>query len=370
MRILRSVSLLAGLSILGVVASCTDVPRPPYAGGDHALGGSAGSTFGGGFLVPLPSSRNGGATGTEPKASAFDSLGCAEATSTAEIENATLIFLLDRSASMVGESRWGAVRTAILEFIDTEQAKGSYAALSLFPSPDENAVCVPGTYAEPEAGLGTIPAVNRAFASALNTTKPDGGSTPMATALSGATTLAKRALSRYKRPTAIVLVTDGAPGGCAIDTFEETAKVAAEAAPWVPTYVIGVGTLETLDHIAAAGGTGRAVLVDPRNPTKAVESFQNQIARISTGAAACDLALPQPPEGSILHPELVNVEILRESGPLVLDQNTGCEGGEGWQYDDRKAPTRVRLCTSSCDLVQADPSAEVRVVFGCQTQLR
>jgi hypothetical protein len=39
--------------------------------------------------------------------------------------------------------------------------------------------------------------------------------------------------------------------------------------------------------------------------------------------------------------------------------------GNGWYYDNNTTPSSVRLCTTTCNTVRADASAQLRVLFGC-----
>jgi hypothetical protein len=39
--------------------------------------------------------------------------------------------------------------------------------------------------------------------------------------------------------------------------------------------------------------------------------------------------------------------------------------GNGWYYDNNTSPNALRLCTSTCTIVRADASAQVKVLFGC-----
>jgi hypothetical protein len=40
--------------------------------------------------------------------------------------------------------------------------------------------------------------------------------------------------------------------------------------------------------------------------------------------------------------------------------------GPGWYYDNPTQPTVINLCPQSCDTVQADPNAEVKIRIACQ----
>ncbi|MDI1481860.1 hypothetical protein [Polyangium sp. y55x31] len=92
-----------------------------------------------------------------------------------------------------------------------------------------------------------------------------------------------------------------------------------------------------------------------------------------TAKLSCELAIPKPPTGEELDPELVNVALSDGSAPTYLPRVNGaadCNGG-GWYYDAPAAPQKVILCQSSCDQAQAlvgeDKTGKIEVFFGCQS---
>ena len=46
-----------------------------------------------------------------------------------------------------------------------------------------------------------------------------------------------------------------------------------------------------------------------------------------------------------------------------------CGARDGWHYDDESAPTVVHACPSTCARIQAAQSANVDILFGCDTEL-
>jgi hypothetical protein len=53
---------------------------------------------------------------------------------------------------------------------------------------------------------------------------------------------------------------------------------------------------------------------------------------------------------------------------LHRDDAGACAGNEGWHYDPSDPPTRVIACPATCERLQADSSAKIDVLFGCQTE--
>lgn len=88
----------------------------------------------------------------------------------------------------------------------------------------------------------------------------------------------------------------------------------------------------------------------------------------------CDVALPPPPEGTVLDPSRVNVQVRGASGTALIRYSGGagtCSATDGgWYYDDGSSPTRVILCPASCDFARAETattSGGLDVVFGCSS---
>jgi hypothetical protein len=50
--------------------------------------------------------------------------------------------------------------------------------------------------------------------------------------------------------------------------------------------------------------------------------------------------------------------------PTRVNDEAACSG-EAWYFDDNTAPAEIRLCPDLCTTVQADPDAEINVLFGC-----
>lgn len=97
-------------------------------------------------------------------------------------------------------------------------------------------------------------------------------------------------------------------------------------------------------------------------------------AVVAGSQVSCELTIPEPPEGQTLDPAKVNVKY--EMGGVapgqLLPQVTSeadCSAAGGWYYDDPAAPTTVTLCPATCDTIQNDDAANVKIEFGCSTQI-
>jgi hypothetical protein len=132
----------------------------------------------------------------------------------------------------------------------------------------------------------------------------------------------------------------------------------------------------------AAAGTTYTTLVQKTGGVRAQicdgagawQAFFDQVAESvsKTAKIACELEIPEPDDGTIDYGK-VNVAVSGNNGSetlLFVSDAGGCAPG-GWYYDDPTKPEKVVLCPASCDAAQAvfdeDASAEVQVLFGCDT---
>jgi hypothetical protein len=119
-------------------------------------------------------------------------------------------------------------------------------------------------YVTPEVEIAPLPGNAASIVNALRAHSPT-TFTPTAPALKGAIEHMKGwAPAHPGRRPAVVLVTDGYPTECTPQAIAEIAQIAAEgysSTPRVLTYVVGLvsgGSLDNMNGIAAAGGTGHA----------------------------------------------------------------------------------------------------------------
>ncbi|MBL8739946.1 MAG: VWA domain-containing protein, partial [Myxococcales bacterium] len=97
---------------------------------------------------------------------------------------------------------------------------------------------------------------------------------------------------------------------------------------------------------------------------------------IRGAALPCVYQIPAPPDGRVLDFGLVNVEYTPGDGsdtitiPKVTGEADCPDDGNAWYYDDEAAPTQIILCTTTCDAIAVDLTAEVDIALGCQTIVR
>jgi hypothetical protein len=265
--------------------------------------------------------------------------------------------------------------------------------------------CDAAYYATPDVPVGILDGTTGGQAAMLNTmlmAKSPAGYTPTGPALSGALMFARQRITAM--PThrvAVVLVTDGLPGGflgsagtgfppaeCLPGDIAGISALAmgtmgATGAPPVPTFVIGVfapgaaaQTAQTnLDMLAKAGQNSQAataVIIDTGQ--NVATALQTALQAVQSKAIACEYQLP----ATGVDFKKVNVSFTSGSGgettvghaPIDGTTGAGCDARGGWYYDKdpmTATPTKITACPASCSMFQTDLNGRVNVVLGCPT---
>jgi hypothetical protein len=391
-------------------------------GGDGAGAGSGAGPSGSSGFTGFGSGPSTDGGGTTPDGGCFSSTSEAEqVVVTKEITTqkpVDMFIMLDQSGSMndqAGSStKWQAITGALTTFVNDPGSAGIGVGIGYFPftggsqqqtckQGDPNCFCIPfinictvisnfggscnvSDYSTPEVPIQVLPGVASAITSSLSKHGPGGG-TPTAPALTGATQYASQwAAAHPDRKTIVVLATDGDPTGCTGNAVQDVANIASGAHlanPSVDTFVIGVGSsLTSLNAIAAAGGTGQALIVDTSaNPGQQFLDAMNKIRTVVTEQQTttqvtqvpCQWTIPPAPDGQTFDKTKVNVDFTSSAGKqqigAVPTQNdcANAPNGNGWYYDNPDAPTVVLVCPQTCTTIQGTPSARIDVVFGCAT---
>ena len=295
-----------------------------------------------------------------------------------------LYFMMDKSSSMNTSdrgqtvTRWTAVSRAMKTFINSPKSLGLGAGIAFFPRVDTigSPLCGAADYAFPVVPIGIIPNVVPAITAGISAQILASG-TPTMPALQGAHIYA-RTRAQSGRLAAVVIVTDGQPRNCS-STIETTASVATQASggnPSIKTYVLGVGpSLQNLNTIAEAGGTGRAYLVESGGEAELTVALD----AIRTSALSCALVIPEDARRTADQmPAKVATRVGMDGAPILVGQVSNveaCGNGAGWYYErppitgggsnTDTAPTRVALCPASCDSLVTMSGSHLDVVVGC-----
>jgi hypothetical protein len=259
--------------------------------------------------------------------------------------------------------------------------------------------CDAAYYAMPDVAVGTLDGTAAGQAATLNAAlagHSPAGYTPTGPALSGALTFARsRIASMPTHRVAIVLVTDGLPGGflpgfppaeCLPGDIAGISALASGAmgaggSPPVLTFVIGLfssgnaaQTAQTnLDMLAKAGQnstTATAVIIPTGQDVTA--PLLAALQQVQSKAIACDYQIPS----TGVNFKQVNVQFTNGSGAVTPilhappDGAGGCDARGGWYYDkdpSTATPTKITACPASCQMFQTDLAGHVDVILGCPT---
>ena len=160
-------------------------------------------------------------------------------------------------------------------------------------------------YEAPTVSIDSLPMAQPALTRALNRKEPTGG-TPMGPAIRGVLKhLQARLQANPGRKVALVLASDGLPGGCTRNDIPSIAmdlNAAFMATPSIPTYVIGVFSQTELaraqpqlDQLAMGGGTNKAFVLTAQDDLNM--RLLDALNQIRGAALACEYRIPDPDEG-------------------------------------------------------------------------
>jgi hypothetical protein len=288
-----------------------------------------------------------------------------------------LYIAIDKSSSMAG-TKWNGAKSGLDAFLNDPSSAGIRVALNFFPL-DNNPTCDQFQYEPPVVAFGLLPANAAALTAAMSAQSPNGFSSPVYPALGGAILAGiAEAQNNPGDAAAVLLVTDGQPDGpatnCGSVDPNDPAAIAALAMkgatfnPPVKTFVVGLPGVNVAiaNQIAAAGGTGSAILV---TVTNIQVEFQNALAKVRGQAVPCEYDIPSQVVGGQVDPQHVNVLVTPGGGKAaILPQDPTCASA-GWRYDDPSHPGHIELCPASCTTLKADLNAEVQILLGCTTDV-
>jgi hypothetical protein len=245
------------------------------------------------------------------------------------------------------------------------------------------ATCDEARYQIPAVAIQPLPMGQAGLMRSLGRKTPSGG-TPLGPAVRGVLAhLRARLMADPARKVALILATDGLPGGCQrtdIPTVAADLTAAFMGPPSIPTYVIGVfspaelaGARPQLDQLAVGGGTKQAFVLSATDDLN-MRLLQSLDEIRGAAGLACEYRIPAPQAGKLDFAK-VNVRYIRTAGPEnipYVERMDRCDPMRGgWYYDVHPSmgtPTRVIVCPTTCNQFKTDPAGGVELAFGCATQ--
>lgn len=336
-------------------------------GSETGGAGAAGGSTGVGFIDAGPADAL-----PDPDAA------CGLITVEANVTPLDLYIAIDKSSSMAG-TKWNGAKAGLEAFVNDPTSTGIRVALNFFPL-DNNPTCDQFAYEPPAVPFDFLPQNATPISQAIDAQSADGFSSPIYPALGGAILAGiQEAQNNPGNAAAVMLVTDGQPDGPAttcgsVNPDDPTviamlAMTGANYNPPVKTFVVGLPGVDVsiANQIAAAGGTGSAILV---TVTNVQAEFQSALATVRGQALPCEYDIPSQVAGGQVDTQHVNVLVTPGGGqPAILPQDATCAGA-GWHYDNPAAPKHIELCANSCTTLRADLSAKVQILLGCQTEIK
>lgn len=239
----------------------------------------------------------------------------------------------------------------------------------------DGATCRPGPYEDLVVEMSSDLTYVAQAISGLADAKP-GGNTPLVAALSGSRgAVASARASAPERRLVQILVTDGKPTSCDGYTDEEVFEILREmAAPplSVPTFALGIFADEEgrsiAEQLAESGGTGAAVIVDPRQPNLGTALGQ-ALQTISETVVACQATLPN----EMVDPDALELDLIsghdRQRISYVRSLSDCDPLSGGWYFEttgsSSATPEGLLLCPIVCGRVQSGSAVRLELVELC-----
>jgi hypothetical protein len=146
---------------------------------------------------------------------------------------------------------------------------------------------------------------------------------------------------------------------CAVSTSDPCCLYAAPSGEGVPYR----------DLVTMTGGVQADLCAQDFDPV--FQQFATAV--IESAQLSCEWAIPAPPAGETLNPNMVNVEFIDGAGASnivgrVMSADECASVAQGWFYDNPTDPKSVLMCPQTCDWIQGQVGAEIRIQFGCATE--
>ncbi|MBN2193856.1 MAG: VWA domain-containing protein [Polyangiaceae bacterium] len=345
---------------------------------------------------------------SEAQIAELDNAACTGWSAEPEPRVASIMMVVDASSSMDaappeggGRTKWEVTRDALIEAVnlledDVELGLLAYPNKRIAGTAGDASMCVAVDAMVPTVPLG-VDNHRQVIIDALNDVETN-QCTPTHDAYNAAIENFRNSTTNGEKY--ILLMTDGQPtlyqgcepGNCnAAETPDsEQPVIDAVAAAWtnddIKTFVLGCPGSEAhsvtgldnrwwLSQAAEVGQTAAQPCSHTAEPYchfdmttggSFAEELQAVLATIVGQVVSCDYNLPPPPPGENIDTNAINF-ILRPSTtpPLLLVRMQDPSCTQGWYLD----PTtqKVRLCSDTCEMIQADSLARTNLYFGCDS---
>ncbi|WP_437615818.1 vWA domain-containing protein [Sorangium sp. So ce834] len=303
----------------------------------------------------------------DPDADPGESVDCGRQNFDVERRPASILLVLDRSASMQDDpsgdegtpTKWELVVPALQEVIAATNEAASWG-LKVFPQGDRTGSCTEESFPRDiliPISDNNAPTVNQAISS----TTPEGDGTPTGDAINEAVEYLRSI--QNDDPKYILLATDGDPSCPKSDSDEFAVQaVTNAAAAGFHTFVVGIASqqskVKALNGLAVAGLEPRAD-PDPLAPKFYLAATKDELVTslltITGEVSTCLFPLSAPPP----NPDHVGVFV----GDQAVMQDT--TGMNGWNYTGPDMTT-IQLYGAACEQVASSGAGSVKVIFGCK----
>lgn len=402
---LKYTALLVPITMGSLMFACGSDDGDNAGSGGSANSGGPGPVIVTGGTNGTPN-QNGGTTPLTPEQiEAIEDGACAGWSTEGEPLPAAIQLVVDVSGSMEdpapggGGSKWTVTRNALLEAIDALPASTSLGIL-FYPNrstpannnPTDVDACVDTDEMVPINVLGPANSMHRNAIRQAMQRADTGNYTPTHDAYRYALESGLKPFNSTA-PKFMLLITDGAPTmslGCVrpnggvqdMPTDPIIADITAARSEGIKSFIIGSpGSEESsesntdmrpwLSRAAMEGGTAipgcsengpNFCHMDMTQEENFADALRRGLGSVASQIASCTYAIPEPPNGEVIDRGKVNLIVQSDDGAVLVNPDGQGECTEGWVYDD---DGNVQLCPATCSAVQADPSAQVKLLFGC-----
>ncbi|MCP4602528.1 MAG: hypothetical protein GY847_18760 [Proteobacteria bacterium] len=102
--------------------------------------------------------------------------------------------------------------------------------------------------------------------------------------------------------------------------------------------------------------------------------FDAIIEAMISSSMSCEWEIPEPPEGEEFDKEMVNLEFKDNDSKMhrighVVSKDDCDKVENGWYYDSEDDPTKIFVCSQTCDWIKEHKDGEISIQFGCETEV-